>query len=80
VIGRIAHPRVIARGTAIRELRRLQRAHGSGNWCKMKGVARVRWPDGSIAMAEVHWYQAHGIGKREFKLKQLLGADDEGEI
>lgn len=52
----------IAIGRRIRELDRLQKAYGSGRWRKLKGEALVRLPDGSPARAEVHWYEAHGIG------------------
>ena len=76
ILGRIANPQAIARGTAIRELRRILRVYGPGRWRKMKGIARVRLPDGSVSLAEVHWYQAHGIGRREFKIKQLLDGHD----
>ena len=55
----------IARGTGIRELSRLRRADGLGNWRKRKGIARMR-------LAELHWYEAHGIGRREFKRKRYL--------
>ena len=62
----------IARGTGIRELSRLRRAYGLGNWGKRKGVARIRLENGSIRLAELHWYEAHGIGRREFKRKRYL--------
>jgi hypothetical protein len=61
VLGPISEIREIAVGQSIRELRRLRRVYGSGRWRKMKGVARVRLQDGTIAPAEVHWYEAHGI-------------------
>lgn len=77
IIGRIENPQTIARGAAIRELRRIERAYGPGRWHKMKGIARILLPDGSLALAEVHWYQAHGIGRRELKLKRLLDWIDE---
>jgi len=59
----------IARGTAIRDIVRLQRNYGKGRWRKMKGFAHVRLKDGTIHLAELHWYEAQGIGKREFKIK-----------
>lgn len=62
----------IAVGRAIRELERLVKSYGPGRWRKMKGVARVRLPDGTTKMAEVHWYQAHGVGRKEFKVKRFL--------
>jgi len=57
----------------------LRRTHGAGGWRKMAGIARVRLPDDSIVLGGVHWYQAHGIGKREFKLKRILNGFDEGQ-
>ena len=72
IINEITNPRVIAAGSNIRELARLKRVYGPGRWRKMKGIARVRLPDGTTCRAEVHWYEAHGIGRMEFKLKRLL--------
>ena len=62
----------IARGRGIRELRRLVKAYGKARWRKRKGVARIRLPDGSEHLAEIHWYEAHGLGRKELKLKRLL--------
>ncbi|HEV8323500.1 MAG TPA: hypothetical protein VG389_17925 [Myxococcota bacterium] len=73
ILGRILRPETIASGRAIRELERLVRTHGPGRWRKRKGVARVRLPNGSVVTAEVHWYEAHGVGRREVKLKRILG-------
>lgn len=64
--------RTIAVGRRIRELDRLQREYGSGRWRKKKGRALVRLPDGTVSRAEVHWYEAHGIGRKELKVKRLL--------
>jgi hypothetical protein len=62
----------IARGRGIRELTRLRRAYGWGDWRKMKGIARIRLRNGRVRMAELHWYEAHGIGRREIKRKRYL--------
>ena len=62
----------IAVGRGIRDRRRLQRLYGKGRWRKLRGVATVRLVDGTIHTAEVHWYEAHGIGRKEFKLKLPL--------
>ena len=62
----------IATGGGIRELSRLRRLYGKGRWRKMKGIARIRLKDGRIRVAELHWYEAHGIGKKEFKRKRFL--------
>jgi hypothetical protein len=72
IVGSIADTQVIARGSAIRELGRLERSYGRGRWRKLKGVARVRLEDGSTSLAEVHWYEAAGVGKREMKVKRFL--------
>lgn len=61
-----------ASGSGIRELRRLQRRYGIGRWRKRKGFARVRLADGTEHAAEVHWYEATGIGRREHKIKRFL--------
>ena len=74
LLGELRDVEVIARGSGIRELDRLRRVHGPGNWRKLKGIAEVRLQAGDICVAEVHWYEAHGIGKREFKLKRILGS------
>ena len=66
------HVTTMASGGSVRDARRLQRVHGPGRWRKRKGVAIVRLPDGSLCEAEVHWYEAHGVGRRELNLKRLL--------
>jgi hypothetical protein len=53
-------------------LERLKREHGGRDWRKLKGVAKVELIDGSIRLAELHWYECHGVGKREIKIKRLL--------
>jgi hypothetical protein len=72
IIGEIMAVRTIAIGRRIRELSRLNRFHGRGRWRKRKGIALVELPDGSVEHAELQWYEAHGIGRREFKIKRLL--------
>ena len=72
VKAKIENPEVIAAGGAIRELRRLERRYGIGKWRKVKGVTVVELPDGSLCRAEVHWYEAHGHGRKELKIKRLL--------
>ena len=72
IISEITDIEVIARGRAIRELARLRRKYGPGNWRKVKGQATVRMEDGSIHPAEIHWYEAHGIGAKRFKIKRTL--------
>jgi hypothetical protein len=72
IIGDISHVETFATGTSIREVTRLRRLYGRGRWRKRKGVARVRLEDGTVTLAEVHWYEASGVGKFEFKIKQFL--------
>jgi len=72
ILGGITAPETIAVGDAIREVGRLRRLYGPARWRKRKGVARVRLPDGALRLAEVHWYEATGIGKREYKIKRYL--------
>ncbi len=72
IIGPIEDIETIAIGSSIRELPRLRRFYGKGRWRKRKGRALVRLADGSIRRAEVHWYEASGIGKKEMKLKKIL--------
>jgi hypothetical protein len=72
IIGELSAVETIATGSGIRELARLRKRYGRGRWRKRKGIARVRLPAGEIVRAEVHWYEATGIGKREFKIKRFL--------
>lgn len=72
IIGKIAKIETIAVGNSIRELSRIRKVYGSGRWRKLKGTATVRLYDGSSCEAEVHWYEAHGIGKKEIKIKRIL--------
>lgn len=72
VLSEITGIETIASGTGIRDRRRLNREHGRGKWRKMKGIATVRLSDGTICEAELHWYEAHGIGKKELKFKRPL--------
>ncbi len=62
----------IARGRGIRELKKLRSIHGIANWRKRKGTANIRFEDGSTFRAELHWYEANGVGKREIKIKKLI--------
>lgn len=72
VVGEIFNVETIAQGSSIRDLALLRKQHGLGNWRKKKGIAQVRLQDGSMVMAEVHWYEAHGIGKVKIKIKEWL--------
>ena len=68
----IASVETIAIGKNLREIRRLRRLCGPGRWRKLKGVASVELRDGTVRLAELHWYEAHGIGRYEYKIKAYL--------
>ncbi len=72
IIGSITNREVIAQGKGIRDLPKLKDRYGDGNWRKCKGEAMIELPDGRIRRAELHWYEAHGIGKRRMKRKRYL--------
>jgi hypothetical protein len=72
ILGEISDIETFAAGSAIREIARLRRIYGRGRWRKRKGFARVRFSDGSVHVAELHWYEAAGIGRKEFKIKHLI--------
>jgi hypothetical protein len=68
IVSEITDIETIAEGLGVRDRTRLRKQHGRGRWRKLKGIASVRLVSGRIRLAEVHWYEAHGTGKREFKL------------
>lgn len=72
LIGEITHLETIAAGHGIRELGRLKRKYGEGRWRKMKGRAMIRLASGRVRLAELHWYEAHGHGRKEMKRKRYL--------
>ena len=72
ILGDITDIEPIAMGSAVREVARLRRQYGRGRWRKLKGIARIRLANGRIRHAELHWYEAHGIGKREIKRKRYM--------
>lgn len=72
IVGDIHNAETFATGSGIREIARLQKLFGKGRWRKRKGIATIRMPDGHTVLAEIHWYEATGIGKKEFKIKRLL--------
>jgi hypothetical protein len=69
LVSPIGDVHTIATGKGVRERTRLRKLYGGTKWRKLKGIAHVRLPSGRIRVAEVHWYEAHGIGKRELKIK-----------
>lgn len=72
IVGDIANAETIAASSSIREIARLRKFYGRGRWRKRKGMAQVRLEDGEMRLAEVHWYEAHGIGRKEFKIKRYI--------
>jgi len=76
IIGDITDIEPIAVGFSIRELARLRKQYGRGRWQKLKGMARIRLANGRIRRAELPWYEAHGIGKREIKRKRYMDDED----
>ncbi len=72
ILDQIEGIEVMAVGTSIRDLAYIQKMHGSGRWRKLKGKAHVRLPNGNIRWVELHWYEAHGIGRKDIKIKRYL--------
>jgi len=72
IIGRVSDIETIASGKGIRERRRLSKVYGGRRWKKLRGTAIVELADGTMCHAEVHWYEAHGVGPKEFKIKRIL--------
>jgi hypothetical protein len=72
ILDELAAIETFAAGSGIREAARLRRLYERGRWRKRKGIAHIRLTDGSIHLAEIHWYEAAGIGRKEFKIKHLL--------
>jgi hypothetical protein len=72
IISEITEIETIAIGSKIRDITRLRRQFGKGRWRKLKGITTVRLKNGRIRKVELHWYEAHGIGKRKMKIKRYL--------
>lgn len=72
IIGGISDVETIASGKGVRERRRLRKLYGGRRWRKLKGTATVKLADDTICHAELHWYEAHGIGAKEFKIKRIF--------
>ena len=72
IIGNIRREKIFATGNSIREISRLRRVYGKGRWRKRKGIAEVEFEDGTIRIAEVHWYEATGVGRKEFKIRHFV--------
>jgi hypothetical protein len=72
ITGKIESVETIATGSRIRDLAHLEKTYGHGRWRKLKGVAFVKLPNGNIRHVELHWYEAHGIGRKDIKIKRYL--------
>ena len=72
IVGEISEVESIATGRGIRRLKFLRKPYGGRNWRKQKGIAMIRLASGSIRRAEVHWYEAHGVGRKGWKIKKFL--------
>lgn len=72
IISEIEEIEVIASGHGVHIRRYLERTYGKGHWRKMKGIALVRLADGTLVKAEIHWFETHGIGRKDFKIKRVL--------
>jgi hypothetical protein len=72
IVGRITKVEVIASGAGVRVRRLLRKAYGPGRWRKLKGLAKVRLPNGALRRVELHWYEAHGVGRRDVRIKAYL--------
>lgn len=72
IVGDLTDVETIAVGKSIRIIKRLKRFYGEGRWRKLKGIAKVKLPDGTICKAEIHWYESSSVGKKEFKIKRIL--------
>ena len=72
IIGEIEEIETIAIGGRIRDIMRIQKQYGLGRWRKLKGFADVRLQSGTVRKAEVHWYEAHGIGRKKTKIKRFI--------
>ncbi len=72
IVGEISAIQTIATGRGIRRLKFLRRRYGGRHWRKQKGITTVRLPSGSVRRAEVHWYEAHGVGRTGWKIKHFL--------
>lgn len=72
LLGPVTQIETFAVGSGIREIARLRKLYGKGRWRKRKGIVKVRLSDGSVHLAEIHWYEATGMGRKEYKIKRLL--------
>lgn len=72
IVGDVQHIQTIAVGSRIRDLTYLQKVYGQSRWRKLKGIAFVKLPNGNVRHVELHWYEAHGIDRKDIKIKRYL--------
>jgi hypothetical protein len=72
ILGEIRSIEVIAAGRGVHIRRYLDRTHGKARWRKLKGITTVRLADGTVCEAEIHWFEAHGVGRKDFKIKRVM--------
>ena len=72
ILGKISDIEIIAKGRGVYIRRYLERIYGKGRWRKMKGIGTVKFADDTIWEAEIHWFEAHGIGRKDFKIKRVI--------
>jgi len=72
ILSEIGDIETIATGRGAHIRRHLDRTYGVGRWRKMKGIATVRLSEGTVCRAEIHWFEAHGIGRKDFKVKRVI--------
>jgi hypothetical protein len=72
IVSNVENIQIIAVGSRIHVLAYLEEVYGAGRWRKLKGIAYVRLPNGNVRRVELHWYEAHGIGRRDIKIKRYL--------
>ena len=72
IVGKIEQERAFAASSKTREIARLRKIYGKGRWQKRKGIAQIQFQDGTIRTAEVHWYEATGIGRKEYKITHFV--------
>lgn len=73
IVGEIRNSETIATGRGVRTRQRPKKQYGGNRWRKLKGFAQIELENGTVAEAEIHWYECHGVGKREFKIKTIIG-------
>lgn len=72
ILGEIRDIETVAAGRGVYIRRYLERTYGKGRWRKIKGIATVRFADGTICEAEIHWFEAHGVGRKDLKIKRVI--------